>query len=173
MNLLTLTALIFIFNVMTFGNGPVMIPLLQHNLVDTSHVLTNDQLLYAFAIARITPGPANVYVTSVGYFLYGVPGALTTTLAITVPGYLMLPLLKEYERIRAKKVVKNFTRGLTAASIGLIVAVTVQIAKSTLTNLVAWLIFPFTFVLTFWLKLNPLLSLAIATGMGLLLKIWL
>ena len=54
-----LALLIALFNVMTFGNGPVMIPLLQTHLVEGSRVLTQDQLLYAFTIARITPGQAN------------------------------------------------------------------------------------------------------------------
>src|SRR3712207_8122653 len=48
---------------------------LQARFVEEERLLTLDQLLYAFAIARVTPGPANVYVAAIGYFLHGLPGA--------------------------------------------------------------------------------------------------
>lgn len=170
MSLLELTFLILAFNIMTFGNGPVLVPLLQTNLVDNRHVLTTDQLLYAFAIARVTPGQANMYVASVGYFLYGLLGAVLTIVAITLPGYVMIPLLKGYERVRATTFVKGFTKGLTTTSVGLIAAATVQIGKSTLTNWIAWVIFPFTFGLVYFLKWNPIVCLLVASGAGLILK---
>src|SRR5205085_1144298 len=84
-----LALLIALFNVMTFGNGPVMIPLLHTHLVEGSRILTEDQLLYAFTIARVTPGQANFYVVSIGYMLYGITGAIVATLAIILPGYIM------------------------------------------------------------------------------------
>jgi chromate transporter len=172
MKLAELVTLIFSFNLMTFGNGPVMIPLLQTNLVDRRGVLTTDQLLYAFTIARVTPGQANVYVASIGYMLFGITGAILATLAIMLPGYLMLPLLKGYELVRTTKLVQNFTRGLTSTSVGLIFAATVQIARRSLTNPIAWAIFPLTLVLTYMLKWNPILSLLVASVVGVLLKVW-
>jgi chromate transport protein ChrA len=58
---------IAIANVLTFGNGTVMAAVLQNSFVQQKHVLTNDQLLFAFAIARVTPGQANLYVASIAY----------------------------------------------------------------------------------------------------------
>ena len=52
MSLWKLTLYIALFNLMTFGNGPVMIPLLQTHLVEGSGALSEDQLLYAFTIAN-------------------------------------------------------------------------------------------------------------------------
>ncbi len=173
MMLLELTWLIFLFNLITFGNGPTMIPLLQQSLVNERGVLTLDQLLYAFAIARVTPGPANVYVTSIGYMLFGIGGAVATTLAITFPGYLMLPLLRGYDHLKNSKVIKNFTRGLTTTSVGLIFATTVSIADKTLVNLLAWIIFGFTFVLSYFLKWNQIVCLLVASAAGFILNFWL
>lgn len=173
MSLPELVGLIFVFNVMIFGNGPVMIPLLQTNLVEQRGVLTSEQLLYAFAIARVTPGQANMYVAAIGYMLFGFLGAVLTTLAIVLPGYLMLPLLKGFERVRTTRLVKGFTRGLTVTSVGLIFAATAQIGAVTLTNVVAWLVFPLTLGLTLLLKWNSFLSLVVASTVGLILNIWL
>ena len=74
MSLLELCVTVFVYNAMTFGNGPVMVPLLQDDLVDRRGVLSTDQLLYGFTIARVTPGQANTYVAAIGYMLHGLVG---------------------------------------------------------------------------------------------------
>jgi chromate transporter len=172
MNLWKLALLIALFNVMTFGNGPVMIPLLQTHLVDGAHVLTEDQLLYAFTIARVTPGQANFYVASIGYMLYGFPGAIVATLAIILPGYIMIPLLHGFEHLRDSLWIKGFTKGLTVTSVGLILAAVVQIARDTLTQPAAWIVLLTTLVLTQLFKWNIFVTLATVSCLGLLLR-WL
>ena len=171
MSLWKVALLIMLFNLMTFGNGPVMIPLLQTHLVEGSRVLTQDQLLYAFTIARVTPGQANFYVASIGYMLYGMPGAIVATLAIILPGYIMIPLLRGFEHLRDSRWINGLTKGLTVTSVGLILAAVVQIARGTLTQPIAWVVLRATLVMTQLLKWNILVTLAVATCLGLLLKL--
>lgn len=166
MSLLELCAVVFTANALTFGNGPAMVPLLQANLVDRRGVLSTDQLLYAFTIARVTPGQANTYVAAIGYMLYGLPGALATTAAIQLPGYLMLPLLWGSQRLRAVRLVPAFTRGLTVASVGLIFAATLSIGRSTLTGWVSVAVFAAALAMTQLLRWNPLVVLAVSTLLG-------
>lgn len=166
MSLLELCAVVFTYNALTFGNGPAMIPLLQANLVDRRGVLSTDQLLYAFTIARVTPGQANTYVAAIGYMLHGLPGALATTAAIQLPGYLMLPLLWGYQRLGASRLVPAFTRGLTVASVGLIFAATVSIGRSTLTGVISVAVFAAALTMAQLLKWNPLVVLAVSTLLG-------
>ena len=172
MSLWKLALLIALFNLMTFGNGPVMIPLLQTHLVGGAGVLTQDQLLYAFTIARVTPGQANLYVASIGYMLYGIPGAIIATLAIILPGYIMIPLLHGYEHLRHSRWIKSFTKGLTVTSVGLILAAVVQISSTELNQPIAWVVLIVTVVMTQLLRWNILVALATASCLGLLLK-WL
>lgn len=172
MSLWKLALLIALFNLITFGNGPVMVPLLQAHLVDGAGVLTGEQLLYAFTIARVTPGQANFYVASIGYMLYGMPGAIAATLAIVLPGYVMIPLLHGYEHLRDSRWISGFTKGLTVTSVGLILAAVVQIARGALTEPIAWVVLVVTLVMTQVLKWNIFLALAVASCTGLLLK-WL
>jgi chromate transporter len=167
MSLFRVTLLFGLFNLMTFGNGPVMIPLLQTSLVDGARVLTQDQLLYAFTIARVTPGQANSYVASIGYMLHGWPGAIMAAVVIVLPGYLMLAALRGYERVRDSRWIGGFTRGLTATSVGLIFAATVQIGASTLTAPAAWLAFGTTLIATQLLRWNVFVVLILATAAGL------
>jgi chromate transporter len=172
MSLWTLALLIALFNLMTFGNGPVMIPMLQTHLVDGARVLTEDQLLYAFTIARVTPGQANFYVASIGYMLYGMPGAIVATLAILLPGYVMIPLMHGLEHLRDSRWIKGFTNGLTVTSVGLILAAVIQIARGTLTQPIAWVVLIAMLVMTQLLKWNIFVALAVASCLGLVLK-WL
>jgi chromate transporter len=171
MSLFRLILLIFTFNLLTFGNGPAMIPLLEAELVEKAMVLTNDQLLYAFAIARVTPGQANVYVASIGYFLFGMVGAVLAVLAIQLPGYVMLPFLKIYERMRSVAWVGHFTRGLTVASVGLIFAATLSIGTRTLAGPVTWIVFAAALAMMTLLKWNQMISLFLASLLGIVLKI--
>ena len=170
MNLWRLALLIALFNVMTFGNGPVMIPLLQTHLVEGARVLTEDQLLYAFTIARVTPGQANFYVASIGYMLYGMPGAIVATLAIILPGYIMIPLLHGFEHLRDSRWIEGFTKGLTVTSVGLILAAVIQIARGTLTQPIAWVVLIAMLLMTQPLRWNIFVSLATASCLGLLLN---
>jgi chromate transporter len=165
-SLLELCGVMFLYNAMTFGNGPVMVPLLQDDLVDRRGVLSTDQLLYAFTIARVTPGQANTYVAAIGYMLHGLVGALATTAAILLPGYLMLPLMWGYQRLRAVSVVPAFTRGLTVASVGLIFAATLTIGRRTLTGWVSLVVFAAALAMAQLLKWNPLLVLGVSVLLG-------
>jgi chromate transporter len=171
MTLWELAGLLCAFNLMTFGNGPVMIPLLKSTLVERRHVLTTEQLLYAFTIARITPGQANVYVAAIGYMLFGLGGAIVSTLVVMLPGYLMLPLARGYARVRAVGAVSGFMRGLIAASVGLILAATVEMARSSLTGEIAWTVFGLAVVTSAVLKWNSFLVLAVPSAVGVALTL--
>lgn len=166
MTLWRLVVLIAAFNAMTFGNGPVMIPLLRDALVGGG-ILTNDQLLYAFTVARITPGQANVYVASIAYMLFGLSGAVLCTLALVIPGYLMLPLEYGYGLLRSARVVSGFTRGLIGASVGLIFAASVEMARGSLTAPVSWIVFGLAVVAAAVLRWNTFLVLAVPSAIGL------
>ncbi len=171
MTLWELVGRIFLYNAMIFGNGPVMVPMLQRDLVDDRGVLSQDQLLYAFTLARVTPGQANMYVASIGYMLFGLAGAVLATLAIVLPGYLMVPLMRGFERLQAGGYTRAFTRGLTSTSVGLIFAATLQIARNSLAGPIAWGVFALMLALLYLLKWNPIVSLVLASVAGLALRL--
>lgn len=172
MSLGELVLLILGFNLLTFGNGPVMVPLLQRHLVADTGVLTLDQFLYAFAIGRATPGPANLYVTAIGYLTHGLLGAVAMTLAVTVPGYLMLPLVHGFARYREIRAVRGFIRGVMSISVGLVLAAAIDIGHATLTSIAAGIVFALTLVLVLVLRWGALPAMLAAGGSGLALKLW-
>jgi chromate transporter len=171
MSLAELIVLILGLNLLTFGNGPVMVPLLQRHLVENAGILTLDQFLYAYAIGRATPGQANLYVAALGYMTYGWVGALATVAAIQLPGYLTLPLLKGYERFREVRAVRGFTRGLTAVSVSLMLSVAWEIGRDTLTDAITIVVFALTLGLITLRHWNALLAMAAAGACGAALKL--
>jgi chromate transporter len=166
-----LVLVILTYNLLAFGNGSALLALLQHRFVQESGILSLDQFLYAYALGRVTPGQNNLYLASIGYMIYGWLGALAAIVAIQVPGYLVLPVLKVYERIRSWRSVQGFIRGLTAASVGLMFTVALNIGHAALTGAVPWLVFLATLALVFWARRGLLVGMAGAAAAGLVVKL--
>jgi chromate transporter len=164
-----LLLLLFTANLATFGSGRVMVPILEHALVRESGALTLDQFLFAFTVGRITPGPANLYVASIGWMLHGPPGALLAAAVVLLPGYLIIPLASGYRRLEGNRAVRGFGRGLIAASVGLMLASTVDIGRSALGSPVVIGVCAVTLVLLHVLRWPPLLCLAVGSAAGLAL----
>lgn len=161
---------ILTFNLLAFGNGSALFALLQHKFVQDAGILNLDQFLYAYALGRVTPGQNNLYLASIGYMIYGWLGALAAIVAIQAGGYLVLPVLNIYERIRSWRSVQGFIRGLTAASVGLMFAVALNIGHAALTGLVPWLVFLTTLGLVFLARQGLLIGMVGAAVAGLVVK---
>jgi chromate transporter len=172
MTLWELVTYVGLYNLMTLSNGPVMVAMLEQTLVTQRHALSLDKVLFAFTVGRVTPGPASTYVASLGFFMFGVAGAVATTLAIVAPAYLVLPLIKAYERIRRIRRVESFMTGLIAAQVGLIVSSLVHLGRETLVSIPAVMILVTTFVLTHFFKQRAPVALAVAGAMGAVTRIW-
>ncbi|HJT78542.1 MAG TPA: chromate transporter [Gemmataceae bacterium] len=160
------------YNALAFGNGTVMVPLVKKSFVENQQLLTEQQLLYAFAIAQVLPGQANLYVASMGYMVFGLGAAFLAITVVNVPGYLMLPLAAWYGRVRDLWLIKNSIRGLTAASVGLVFAATADVGRHALTRPAGWVAFLLTLAFAHLLRWNALVSLVLASGVALLVRVW-
>lgn len=78
---------------LTTFSGLASIPVLRAALVLHRHVLTDQQLNVAVVVTRATPGPAGLYIVSVGYFVAGIPGAIAAWAAMATPALVILPLI--------------------------------------------------------------------------------
>src|SRR3989442_14666003 len=59
-------------------------------VVDRGHWLTESQLLDAIAVSQVTPGPLSTAATFIGYVLAGPWGALLATIALFLPGFVLV-----------------------------------------------------------------------------------
>lgn len=171
MSLERLLALLFTANVATFGSGLATVPILERELVRDTGALTLDQFLFAFTVGRITPGPANLYVAGLGYMLHGLPGALLSAAVVVLPGYAIVPLSAGYRRLEHVSAVRGFSRGLTAAVVGVMVATAATIGQSTLTSVRTALVCALTLALLHRLRWNPFLAVVGGAAVGALLSV--
>ena len=156
-------------NIITFGNGPVMLPLFDQSLVQNLHIITSEELLYSYSIARVTPGQVNLYIAAIGYFAFGFKGAILATLVLVIPGFLIIPMMHGYHKIKEIEVVEHLIKGITVVSIGLMLAATVSIGQDVLIGIIPWIVFLTVIVLTKLVKMNGFLSFVAASILGVVL----
>lgn len=118
-----------------FGSGYVLLAFLRGDLVERLGWLTEHQLVDAVAVGQLTPGPVFTTATFVGYVLRGPVGAVVATVGIFLPSFLLVavtaPLIP---RVRRSAVAGGFLDGVNVASLGLMAAVSVQLARAAIVD---------------------------------------
>src|SRR5437763_1086392 len=71
--------------------GLSSLPLLRGDLVAPG-IATDDQVIQAIAIGRISTGPNGLYIVSLGYLVAGVVGATMALLAASLPPLVIVPI---------------------------------------------------------------------------------
>jgi chromate transporter len=119
-----------------YGSGYVLLAFLRADFVVRLGWLTDPQLLDAIAVGQVTPGPLFTTATFIGYLLGGVPGAILGTLGLFLPSLLFVALSHPLiPRMRESPWLGSLLDGVIAASLGLMAAVTLQIARASLVDL--------------------------------------
>jgi chromate transporter len=104
-----------------FGGGFVLIPILNHRLVEELHWLTSQEFLDGVAISNLTPGPIAVLATFAGFHLDGVSGALLATVALFTPAMVLMALISGgYERLKESSRTQDFLTGVGPTVVGLV-----------------------------------------------------
>jgi chromate transporter len=118
-----------------YGSGYVLLAFLRNDLVDRLGWLGDRQLLDAIAIGQVTPGPVFTTATFIGFVLAGWTGAVLATIAIFLPSFVFValshPLLP---RLRGSHGTAAFLDGVNVAALGLMAAVTWQLARGAIAD---------------------------------------
>ncbi len=126
---------------MLYGSGYVLLAFLEREFVLLRPLLTQQQLLDAIALGQFKPGPVFTTATFVGYLLDGVPGAIAATVGIFLPPFLLVLLLNPLiPKLRKSPWLSAALDGINAASLGLMLVVTIRLGLASLID-------PFTIVL--------------------------
>jgi chromate transporter len=119
-----------------YGSGYVLLAFLRADFVLRLGWLTDQQLLDAVAIGQVTPGPLFTAATFIGYLLGGLPGAILATLGIFLPSFIFVAISNPLiPKIRRSASAGSLLDGVNASALGLMAAVTFQLAHSSLTDL--------------------------------------
>ena len=112
------------------GGGLATIPFLT-DLGERTGWFTSGQLADMIAISESTPGPMGVNMaTYVGFATAGVPGGVVATLGLIFPSVVIILVIAGFlQKFRQSKAVDGVFYGLRAASVALITAALLQVAK--------------------------------------------
>jgi chromate transporter len=156
-------------SLLAFGGTNTVLPEMQRQTVEVHHWLGVHEFAALFALAQAAPGPNMMVVSLIGWRVAGLAGALVTTAAVTTPSSVLTMLVSgAWYRFRNKPWRKALQAGLMPVTAGLVMASAALLIQATtidwstgLATVIATLLFLFT-------RLNPLLVLATAAGLGAL-----
>ncbi len=126
--------LFFEYGLLGFGGGFVLLPMYLEDFVGPAAPylqLATDEFSNVIALTQITPGPIGINgATYFGFRLAGVPGAVLASLALILPGTLLIYLiLRSLERFQSSRLVKGVMGGVRPASAALMAVVLIAFLK--------------------------------------------
>lgn len=128
----TLFFTFFKIGLFTFGGGYAMIALLEEEFIQRRKWLDKDEFLDMAAIAESIPGPVAINsATYLGYKLAKVPGAVTATVAVCLPSFLIIYAISLFfEQFTQLTVIANAFKGIQVCVIYLIFSAGVRMLKA-------------------------------------------
>lgn len=113
---------------MVSGGGYVIASFLSQDFVARKGWISAEDFLAGLALAQFKPGPIILLSVFVGYKAAGLAGALLSAFAVFLPCFgTLLALGPSIERLRTHPELSVFLRGMGAAAIGSLVAVSLQL----------------------------------------------
>lgn len=161
----------FKIGLFSFGGGYAMLPLIQQEVVTVNNWITAQEFIDVVAISQVTPGPIAINsATYIGYKTNGILGSFCATLGVSLPSIIiMLLIAKFFFSFKDNKTVKNAFKGLRPATIGLIAAAAILVAKDSFIDYKSLLIFGSAFIASYKFKIDPIILTVLSAIAGLIL----
>jgi chromate transporter len=138
---------------LSFGGAYASLVFVQRGAVAQYHWLSDGQLLDGVALSVATPGPFMLFTTFVGYLACGIPGAALATFFVFLPSFVfVLGGVHYIEKVRENRGLQAFLAGVSAAVVGVIAVVSLDLIPQALVDWVTVGISLVAFVLIAFLK---------------------
>ena len=161
--------LFFKTGVLSFGGAYASLVFVQRGAVAEYHWLTDGQLLDGVALSVATPGPFMLFTTFAGYLAGGIPGAIVATFFVFLPSFVFVLGGAHYvEKVRDNKTIQAFLAGVSAAVVGVIAVVSLELIPEALVSWPAIIISIISFLLIVWLRRDVALVAIGAMAGGIL-----
>jgi chromate transporter len=165
----TLFLVFFKIGAVLYGSGYVLLAFLEADFVQTLGWITTQQLIDVVALGQVTPGPLLTTATSIGYLVAGIPGAVIATVGIFLPSFVLVAAVNPIiPRLRKSPLAGAALDGVNAASLGLMAAVTIQLARVSLIDPLTIIIVVACAAALFFFRINSTWLIAGGGIVGLL-----
>ena len=124
----------FKLGLFTICGGMAMVPLIQGIVVDEKHWMTEEEAVDCIAVSQGLPGVIAINMaTYIGHQKKGIPGAVTATLGVILPSFIIIILIiKILSGIGDNRFVNGALTGIKAAATGLIMFSAYKLGKQVL-----------------------------------------
>jgi chromate transporter len=120
---------------LSFGGAYASLVFVQRGAVAQYHWLSDGQLLDGVALSVATPGPFMLFTTFVGYLASGIPGAVFATFFVFLPSFIFVIAGAHYvEKLRENLPIQAFLAGVSAAVVGIIAVVSLDLIPEALVD---------------------------------------
>src|SRR3954452_24641218 len=127
--------LFFKTGLLSFGGAYASLVFVQRGAVAQYHWLSDGQLLDGVALSVATPGPFMLFTTFVGYVAGGIPGAALATGFVFLPSFaFVLAGVPYVEKVRDNRMIQAFLAGVSAAVVGVIAVVSLDLIPEALVD---------------------------------------
>ena len=132
-------ALSFLLGITGFGGGYAVVQRVKHIVVEQKRWVSDHDFVEAFSVASALPGTAATnLLTILGLRLAGMRGAALSAFAFLLPSAaLMVACAAFYDHIRNVTALSSIFDGMSCATVGIVAAVAVEMARSTVKTRVA------------------------------------
>lgn len=153
----------------TFGGGYAMIPLIQKEIVEKKHWISDQEILDIVAIAESTPGPIAINsATFVGYKIAGSPGALCGTLGVVLPSFIIIVfisfVLRQFQELQ---IVQYAFMGIRAGVLALIMKALMSMYQQCQKNILSYLIIGASVLAVAFFEINVLIVIICCGATGI------
>ena len=161
----------FKIGLFTFGGGYAMLPLLQREVVDQHHWVTEEDVLDIYAIAQCTPGVIAVNTaTFVGTKVKGAFGGAVATAAVVMPSLIIITVISSIlESFSSIEIVQHALAGIRAAVAALVVVSVSKLYKKGVKGALGNGIFAASLLLVFLFDLSPVWIVAAVLILSILM----
>ena len=127
--------LFFKTGLLSFGGAYASLVFVDRGAVAQYHWLSHGQLLDGVALSVATPGPFMLFTTFVGYVAGGVIGAALATFFVFLPSFIFVIAGVHYvEKVRENRMIQAFLAGVSAAVVGVIAVVSLDLIPEALVD---------------------------------------
>jgi len=118
-----------------FGSGMVLFAFIQQDVVNRFGWITQQQLIDAIAVGQMTPGPVLSSATFIGFLVSGLSGSVIATVAVFLPSFIIVAVIgPAIPRLRRSATAQAFLKGVNAAVVALILAVSLSLFRSAIVD---------------------------------------
>jgi chromate transporter len=160
--------LFFQTGLFSFGGAYASLVFMQRGAVAQYHWLSDGQLLDGVALSVATPGPFMLFTTFAGYLAGGMRGAVIATFFVFLPSFVfVLGGARYIELVRDNRLLQAFLAGVSAAVVGVIVVVSIDLIPTALVGWISIAIATIAFLLIVLLKIDVAFVALGAMGAGI------